>query len=278
MPMTPINCAELKKIFEAELHKHLENFQSPNKTLQSALKFSLLGNGKRLRPLLVLSTALALTKDKSAFKWAMPAALAVELIHNYSLVHDDLPAMDNDDYRRGRLSLHRQYDEACAILVGDALLTDAFYCLSLAKNNAAHQCQVLAQACGRQGLVYGQLADLSADKQVCLNNWVAINHAKTGLLFEAACVLGAISVGASKGEQKLCRSFGKLLGQSFQIKDDLDDKQGLFLVEPKAHLINSLNENLNQMHELSEKLAEPYYWQALLDNIFGEMKKEESKC
>lgn len=214
---------ELKKHFENCLKQSLQkNFvgrnTQPAKLLKSAMAYALLGKGKRIRPLMLLESAYQILPELRAYRLAMPAALAVEYVHAYSLIHDDLPCMDDDDYRRGRPSLHRQFGEAVAVLTGDALLSDAFGFVATARHMPARQCQVLSQAIGSTGMVFGQLDDLVSSQKTreTLQN-------KTGKLFECACRLGAISVGASKKQEEALALKGALFGLEFQLADDLAD-------------------------------------------------------
>lgn len=222
-----------------------------SKLLDEGIDYALSSGGKRLRPLLVMSYAESISPK--SFKRALPAALAVEYVHTYSLVHDDLPAMDNDDYRRGRLSTHRRFDEATAILTGDALLADAFFLLTHAPLNALEQCQELAKASGRRGLVSGQMQDLiSVGKPANHEQWTLINRAKTGRLFEACTVLGALSVGADIQHIEKARSFGQLFGETFQLQDDLDDNQGLACFMTKNDIEKWFYKNIEQLNSWAQ--------------------------
>lgn len=225
---------EIKTLFEDELAKSLQrppSGQWSSKRLYDCMRYTLSSPGKRLRPLMVLSSALAVAKDKAkerVLRQAMPAALAIEYVHTYSLIHDDLPAMDNDDFRRGRLSAHRQFDEALAILAGDALLADAFWWALSSPNNPASIARELARASGSRALVAGQAEDLNSyDGVRDVTQWLAINSAKTARLFEASAVMGGLSQEAIGDELEALRAFGQAFGMAFQIKDDMDDCQGL---------------------------------------------------
>lgn len=214
---------ELKKHFESCLRQSLDKkFNGlktpPAKLLKEAMAYALLGEGKRVRPLMVLESAYQFLPQAYAYKLAMPAALAVEYVHAYSLIHDDLPCMDDDDCRRGKPSTHRRFGEAVAVLTGDALLSDAFSFVAQAKSNPARQCWVLSEAIGSQGMVLGQVDDLVSRQKTLetLQN-------KTGKLFEAACRLGAISVGASKAQEEALALWGARFGLEFQMADDIAD-------------------------------------------------------
>jgi geranylgeranyl diphosphate synthase type II len=202
--------------------------------LAEAMRYALLGPGKRLRPQLVLMASEACGGE---IEEALPAACAVEMIHAYSLVHDDLPAMDDDDLRRGRPTCHKVYGEAVAILVGDALQARAFELLAAEINpsqRAARCCAVLARAAGASALVGGQAADLEAEAaadtaaplEITLTALEAIHRRKTGALFVASLELGGIVAGATPPQIAALVAFGKKLGLAFQITDDLLDVTG----------------------------------------------------
>ncbi len=191
------------------------------------MRYSALAPGKRLRPMLVLMAAEACG---GLVERAMPAACAVEMVHAYSLIHDDLPAMDDDDLRRGRPTCHRQFDEATAILAGDGLLTLAFELLATHVHPgevAARCCAVLASAAGVVGMVGGQADDMAGGLQGGdLERIESIHARKTGALIRASLELGAICAGADRGRTAALCLFGDRLGLAFQITDDLLDVRG----------------------------------------------------
>jgi len=195
--------------------------------LRGAIRYSLLSPGKRLRPRLVLMAAEACGGTAEA---ALPAACAVEMVHAYSLVHDDLPAMDDDALRRGQPTCHKAFGEALAILAGDALLTLAFE--TMAKGieppaTAARCCAELAQAAGATALVGGQADDLEGTTGPCdLAQLERVHRRKTGAMFRVALRLGAIVASASSTELEAVDQFGTHLGLAFQITDDLLDVAG----------------------------------------------------
>lgn len=195
--------------------------------LQQAIAYSLLAPGKRLRPQLVLMAAGACGGSVAE---AMPAAVAVEMVHAYSLVHDDLPAMDDDDLRRGRATCHNQFDEATAILVGDALLARAFAVLSEGihpPENAARCCAELANAAGATALVGGQADDLDPGfGDLSREQLESIHRRKTGALFCVSLRLGGIVAGADVAQLDALDQFGRHLGLAFQVTDDLLDVTG----------------------------------------------------
>jgi geranylgeranyl diphosphate synthase, type II len=211
--------------------------------LAAAMRYSTLSGGKRLRPILSLMAAEACGGDCEA---ALPAACAFEMVHTYSLMHDDLPAMDNDDLRRGRSSCHRAFDEATAILAGDALLTLAFELLAreIKPEAVALRCVlIMAEASGKAGMIGGQMADLQAERssssqkaeRCCtvamgmtetLSSLEAIHRRKTGELLRAPLEVGAVIAGASNLCIQALNHYGRAIGLAFQIVDDLLDVQG----------------------------------------------------
>jgi geranylgeranyl diphosphate synthase type II len=193
--------------------------------LREAMAYSLLAPGKRMRPVLVLLACEACGRDSRA---AMPAACAIEMIHTYSLIHDDLPAMDDDDLRRGRPTCHRQFDEATAILAGDALLTLAFEVLArdVRPVEAALACVLeLSSAAGAEGMVGGQMADLEAEHSGVSTGEAleAIHRRKTGRLLASAVVMGGQVAEAGPQILPSLRRYGQAVGLAFQIADDLLD-------------------------------------------------------
>ncbi len=197
--------------------------------LGDAMRHALLGGGKRVRPFLVIQSArlFGVTEDH-----AMPAAVALECLHTYSLVHDDLPAMDDDDMRRGRPTVHVAFDEATAILVGDALLTLAFETLSDPATDAdpatrAALTLALAKAAGTNGMVGGQALDLAAEGEALpVDEVLRLQAMKTGALFRFACGAGAILGRADEAHRTALIRYGTALGQAFQLADDLLDQEG----------------------------------------------------
>ncbi len=200
-------------------------------SLRDAMQYSLMAGGKRLRPLLVVAAAEALGAQRAA---ALPVACAVEMVHTYSLIHDDLPAMDNDDYRRGKLTNHKVYGEATAILAGDALLTHAFYSVVQAgrKNGVPAEAllsivEELSELAGARGMVGGQVADMEGEQGMTdLEQLQYIHLHKTGDLIVFSLLAGARIGGATEGQLDALRVFGRDLGLAFQIQDDILDLTG----------------------------------------------------
>lgn len=219
----------LREAVDAALHKYTEFGDGCPLRLQMAIRHSLLAPAKRLRPILVLMAAEACGCDHRA---ALPAACAVEMIHTYSLIHDDLPAMDDDDLRRGLPTCHIQFGEATAILAGDALLAQAFEVLARdiePPSIAARCCAELARAAGATQLVGGQQDDLQAEEQPGkgdLPQLEAIHRRKTGAMIRVALHLGGL-IGKANAEQVAAlEQYGEGLGLAFQIIDDLLDLDG----------------------------------------------------
>ncbi len=211
------------------LRSVLPDSTGPEGRLHEAMRYGTLGGGKRLRPFLVAETARLLGVDP---RRALRASVAVELVHSYSLIHDDLPAMDDDDLRRGQPSCHVAFDEATAILAGDALLTLAFEVLADPETHAdpAVRCDLvggLARAAGAVGMVGGQMIDLASENMTSDAALISrLERMKTGALIAFSCEAGAMIAGASVEEREMLREFGFELGLAFQIVDDLLDVEG----------------------------------------------------
>ena len=220
--MTPV---DLHDYFEHELARFCASHYAGDEGIFAAMRYALAGSGKRVRPILSMLAAQTVGAPPDV---ARTSALALEMTHTYSLVHDDLPCMDDDKMRRGRPATHVVYGEAYALLVGDALLTDAFALLA-AEPHAGRLVRELSQAAGGHGMVQGQALDLfwtgRTDSHRDILN--TINRLKTGRLLGAACAMGAIAGGANDDHTTHFREFGRLIGHAFQICDDLlDDTKG----------------------------------------------------
>ncbi|KUO78137.1 MAG: geranyl transferase [Desulfosporosinus sp. BRH_c37] len=196
--------------------------------LNQSMHYSLIGGGKRIRPVLALASAESVGGDPETI---LPVAISLELIHTYSLIHDDLPAMDNDDYRRGRLSNHKVFGEANAILAGDALLTYAFELLAdPGVGQPERQLRIIrevAVAVGKDGMVGGQVADVAGEGQMLtLGEIEKIHKGKTGALLTASARLGGILAGGTEQQVRALTDYAQALGLAFQIKDDILDVVG----------------------------------------------------
>lgn len=222
-------CMEYRQYLETYLKDFYGQFHDmPQKPLLDAMEYSLFAGGKRLRPIFTFEFCRMAGGD---WKKAAPFAAAVEMIHTYSLIHDDLPAMDNDDLRRGQPTNHKVFGEGMAILAGDALLTDAFSVASFAQlpnpEQMGYAISVLAQCAGSLGMVGGQALDiLSQDRILSEQDVTDIQTRKTGALINAACVLGVISAGGSEEQVQAAGMFAGALGLAFQIRDDMLDVIG----------------------------------------------------
>jgi geranylgeranyl diphosphate synthase, type II len=237
--------------------------------VRKAMEYSLLAGGKRIRPILCLMACEAVGGRK---REALPAACALEYIHTYSLIHDDLPALDNDDYRRGHPTCHRKFDEATALLAGDALLTEAFSLLSrrtvmkmVPPLTRLAVIQEIAGAAGIEGMVAGQQADMAAEKKkVSLDFLQFIHRHKTGALIRASLVSGGLIGGGTSGEMKALKKFGEAIGLAFQIKDDILNVEGEDSLmgkktgtdEKKAKATYPLLMGLEPSRKLGQKLRE----------------------
>ena len=207
------------------LDQFLPAEDTPPATIHRAMRYSLFAGGKRLRPALCLAAAAACGGKEAE---AMPLACAVECIHTYSLVHDDLPAMDNDDYRRGKLTNHKVFGEGIAVLAGDALLTQAFEVAASCKGwpRYSHQqiIQELARAAGSLQLIAGQVADLEAEgKRISAEELRFIHERKTSALLSCAVRLGGMSANCTSAELSALTRFGHAVGLAFQVIDDILD-------------------------------------------------------
>ncbi len=212
---------ECRREIESALHQALPPVQTPPAALHEAMRYSVLSGGKRIRPLLTLATAECLGRPRAD---ALCPAIAVELLHTYTLIHDDLPCMDNDDFRRGRPTCHKMFGEAGALLAGDALLTLAFETAAAAPVGAAQIVQTLAAAAGSRGVIGGQSADLNtANATADPDSILFIHEHKTADLFRAAVETGALAVGADPQVIRTLGVFGRAFGLAFQVVDDILD-------------------------------------------------------
>ena len=205
---------------EQTLDEQLAAVANPH--LRAAMVYSVEAGGKRLRPLLLLSVV---AMYDGVIADALPAAAALEYVHTYSLIHEDLPAMDDDDLRRGKPTNHKQFGEALAILAGDALLTDAFAILSRQYPEKGVACvQILAEAAGSNGMVGGQVLDMDGEnEQYHLETLKRMHEAKTGALIQAAIAMGGLLVTIPETDQTALADFSAAFGLGFQIKDDIND-------------------------------------------------------
>jgi geranylgeranyl diphosphate synthase, type II len=218
----------LKTEVEFFLEQYFKNKDSYNKKIYEAMSYSINIGGKRIRPILML---LTYNMYKKQYKDIMPAAAALEMIHTYSLIHDDLPCMDDDDLRRGKPTNHKVFGEALAVLSGDSLLNEAMsimFRFSINRDGEAlRACSLISEASGAEGMIGGQVVDiLSEGKNISIDQLLYMHNKKTGELIKAAILSGAILGGASKEEEEQLAHFGEKLGLAFQVKDDILDVVG----------------------------------------------------
>ena len=239
---------------ESALNRLLHSPKKYPPIIHQAMRYAVFGKGKRLRPILVIAAAEACGGKASD---VLPAACAIEMIHTYSLIHDDLPAIDDDDYRRGKLSCHKKFGEAMAILTGDALLTRAFEVLSGMRyaQDTTLKAKIItevARAIGTEGMLGGQVEDIQslnsgtqAEKEKKL---VYIHSRKTGALINVALSVGGMLAGASNGELKALDKYGRNFGLAFQITDDiLDKKEKRKLTYPRIYGLKSSREKVREL-------------------------------
>lgn len=223
---------EKKQIIEKTIDSYLGEFSYPTQ-IAEGMKYAVLNGGKRIRPILILMTLDLLGKDE---KLGLPSGAGLEMIHSYSLVHDDLPALDNDDYRRGKLTTHKKFGEAEGILIGDSLLTHAFNVITeknkglISPEKIVEIVSLTSSYAGINGMIGGQMIDIESEgKKIDLETLKYIHKNKTGKLLrlpiEIACILGD----ATEETRKLLEEYADLIGLAFQIKDDILDVEGDFL-------------------------------------------------
>ena len=272
--------AEWKKradLVEEGLLRELKKVPAYDETLEKAMEYSLMAGGKRLRPVLLMAAADAVGKDGAAF---LTTGCAIEMIHTYSLIHDDLPAMDNDDYRRGKPTNHKVFGDGIAVLAGDALLTLAFEVM-LRQEGAAPETLVtvvseMSRAAGPYGMVGGQVLDIEGEgRRLDLTALRKIHMGKTGALFCAAIRSGAILAGAKEEELAALTLYAERFGLAFQITDDILDVTGDEAAIGKPVGSDVRNEKATYVTltslEEAKKLAEDAVDEAVVAlDIFGE--------
>lgn len=215
-------------IISKELKKYIPDFDVPHARIYEAVSYSLFAGGKRLRPVLMLLVSDMLGGEQSE---VLPFACAMEMIHTYSLIHDDLPAMDNDDMRRGKPTNHKVFGEAMAILAGDALLNKAFETVSahnyMDAKRALRAINILSVSSGTEGMIGGQVIDMeSENKTIGLDELLNLQALKTGAIIRSSGVIGAVMSGADEGEIRAVDEYCLNLGIAFQIQDDILDVIG----------------------------------------------------
>ena len=266
------NLEEVSLNYRKQIEAYLESIyapysQEPQKLIFEAANYSLLAGGKRLRPIFTLDFCKMCGGDP---KDALPLAAAPEMIHTYSLIHDDLPCMDNDDYRRGRLTNHKVYGEGMAVLAGDALLTDAFAVATRAnlqdRKQLAMAIGVLSECAGSLGMIGGQVLDILSEERECSEQEVLdIQSRKTGALIRCACALGVIAGNGSEEQLQSAVSFAALLGLAFQIRDDILDVIGDVAELGKATGVDTGKNTFVRLYGVNkcEELVKKYTQEAL---------------
>lgn len=270
-----------KKVFvENNINLFLNELTYPTQ-IAEGMRYAVLNGGKRIRPILLLMILDLFDKDE---KLGVPSAAALEMIHSYSLVHDDLPALDNDDYRRGKLTTHKKFGEAEGILIGDALLTHAFYILTeknlglLSTEKIVEIVRLTSSYAGINGMIGGQMIDIeSENKKIDMETLKYIHKNKTGKLLRLPIEIGCVISDAPKDIREKLEKFADLIGLAFQIKDDILDIEGDFETLGKpigsdAELNKSTYPSLIGLDE-SKKLLEEIVDEA--KNIIKENFSEE---
>ena len=222
---------EKTDFFETELKKELQELSYPE-TIAKGMEYAVLNGGKRLRPFLLFATLDLLNEDISK---GVKSAIALEMIHSYSLVHDDLPALDNDDYRRGKLTTHKVFGEAEGILIGDSLLTYAFYVLSqknlelLSSKQIVNIISKTSEYAGINGMIGGQMIDIqSENKKIDFETLKYIHSHKTGKLIKLPIEIACIIANVERDKKEVLEEYADLIGLAFQVKDDILDVEGTF--------------------------------------------------
>ncbi len=275
---------DLKLMIDTALDAAIPSSDTHPELLHKAMRYGVFPGGKRIRPLLVLSTAMMVERVRRGdsarlrqiLERGIPPAVAIELMHSYSLIHDDLPSMDNDDFRRGLPTVHKAFGEAEAILAGDALLSLAFEVVSkeeayelMGSLTSVKIAYELASASGSLGMVGGQVMDISpVHCNIGVEYTEKMSDLKTGALMKAAIRCGAIVAGASSNELKILTRFGELFGRAFQVRDDILDfhEEGLLTfsrvlgVEKAELYCSSLFSSAIDILKPYEKQAEELLW------------------
>lgn len=257
------------QIIEKELNRLVPLRHGPHGQLFESARYALLGGGKRLRPILAITTARMLGGDAEL---ALSPACTLEMIHTYSMIHDDLPCMDDDDYRRGRLTVHKKYSEGHAVLTGDFLLTYAFEVLAtdprLSADKKSQLIAILARQSGSEGMIGGQVMDLAFEGQkINLDTLRLLHRNKTAALLTASIEFGGIIANASPPHLECLRHFGEAIGLAFQVVDDILDVTSSQTKHGRAISSDILNEKATYVSLLGMEQAKAhathYYQQAM---------------
>ncbi|MGB4438663.1 MAG: polyprenyl synthetase family protein [Sedimentibacter sp.] len=271
---------EKVKIIDDNLSTIIKEEENPQKIIYESMNYSLMSGGKRLRPVLLLGTYEIFQEN---IEGAIPFACAMEMIHTYSLIHDDLPAMDNSDYRRGRLSNHKKYGEATGILAGDGLLNKAFETgleaalkSNLDINKSVRAFCAIAKSSGADGMIGGQIVDMYGHEKVSsIDDLKYMYSLKTGAIIKSSVVAGAILGGASDAEITALELFAEKLGIAFQIEDDILDVTSTQEILGKAIGSDAANDKITYLSfvniDEAKKHVEKFTREAIESlNIFGD--------
>lgn len=267
------------KVIDKALDEYLPERDNPQSVIYRAMRYSVFAGGKRLRPILMTEVCKMCGGREED---VMPFACAMEMIHTYSLIHDDLPAMDNDVLRRGMPTSHVKFGEATAILAGDALLNKAFEVVTehgCNAPNAMRAMRILAESSGTEGMIGGQVVDMESEgKDISIEELRYIHLLKTGAIIRSSCVVGAVIAGASEDEIQAVDEFASNLGVAFQIRDDILDVTGTEedLGKPIGSDVQSGKNTYVKLigAEKSEELVAQYSSKAVSAlKIFGEKAK-----
>lgn len=249
-----------RRVVEGELDRLISMRHGPHQQLFESARYALLGNGKRLRPILTLAATDMLGGDSSL---ALLPACTLEMIHTYSMIHDDLPCMDDDDYRRGQPTVHKKYSEGHAVLTGDFLLTYAFEVLAtnplLSPDKKSQLIAVLAKRCGSEGMIGGQVMDLIFEgKKINLDMLRLLHHKKTAALLTASVEFGGIIANVTETHLDCLRKFGEFIGLAFQTVDDILDVTSSQTKHGRAVSSDIMNEKSTYVSLLGIEQAHSY--------------------
>lgn len=254
----------LRNLINENIKNELLINKSDNLEINDMLEYAVLLGGKRIRPIIMYILADIYKKD---YKLIEKEAVAIELLHAYSLVHDDLPCMDNDDYRRGNLTLHRKYGEANAVLIGDALLTLSFYVLASSNYSNKNSIMILSYYSGHKSMILGQYLDMFySNRKIDYANLMEIHINKTAMLLMAAVEIASISLKLDQEARKLLRKYMFYLGLAYQVQDDILEVKGSF---EKIGKLNTDERNKKQTFvslfglEESEKMRNKFIEEAI---------------
>ncbi|MEO6077204.1 MAG: polyprenyl synthetase family protein [Candidatus Andersenbacteria bacterium] len=260
---------QIREVINAKLDELLPSDKTPPTRLHEAMRYSVFSGAKRIRPVLCIAVCEALGGSRED---AIVPACALEALHTYTLIHDDLPAMDNDDMRRGKLTCHKKFDEATAILAGDGLLTISFEWFGM--HGDIRLVQELAKYAGSLGIVGGQQDDMQYKTSMPnREDLFSMQEKKTAYLFSVSCIIGAMCASASESDVEHMRSFGKNLGRAFQLLDDICDNDPVTMsVIGREETMNLAEKYKADSYRALETLANPAQLRDILDFTYSSFK------